>query len=286
VRGAPSRGRGPGLLPGLSEAEHAGPPLRGSCPPARPRRHLPPSPAAPCSGATALHFAAAAKRNATAAVDVLLTAGASPEAVDDMGCMPYERADDPGLRAKLGGPDPRLFEYAGAAAAGGPGGGARGPGSGGGLGAGPAGPLAAAARLRPPPQPRPHLPAHSHITTPPAESNNAEGLRELVMSGAARTVRALDPEGRHAANIAVAACNGTAALELLLELDKGGVGWGLGPGSGGGGKGAGEVAVRPRPSGRDVLVIPATSSAPPPQPSTLTPPPSPHPPQSSPPCLT
>jgi len=29
-------------------------------------------------------------------------------------CMPYERADDPQLRLRLGGPDPRLFEYAGA----------------------------------------------------------------------------------------------------------------------------------------------------------------------------
>jgi hypothetical protein len=46
------------------------------------------------------------------------------------------------------------------------------------------------------------------------------------MSGATRTVRALDPEGRHAANLAIAANNGTGALKLLLELDKGQrVGW-------------------------------------------------------------
>jgi len=36
-------------------------------------------------GATALHFAAAAKRNAAAAVEVLLDGGADPLVVDDMG---------------------------------------------------------------------------------------------------------------------------------------------------------------------------------------------------------
>lgn len=46
-----------------------------------PPLHLPP----PRSGATALHFAAAAKRNAAAVCEVLLAAGADPTAVDDMG---------------------------------------------------------------------------------------------------------------------------------------------------------------------------------------------------------
>lgn len=81
--------------------------------------HLPPPPRSPPplpnSGATALHFGAAAKRNAAAVCDALLAAGADPSAVDRAGCLPYERvADDANLRKRLGGPDPRLFELAAA----------------------------------------------------------------------------------------------------------------------------------------------------------------------------
>lgn len=115
-------------------------------------------------GATPLHFAAAGKRNAAAACELLLAAGADPDIVDEMGCMPYERADDPQLRTRLGGPDQRLFDYAAA--------------------------------------------------------NNTEGLRELLTSGAVRTVRAFDQEGRHALNVAVAQNNGTDAIQLLVEVDK------------------------------------------------------------------
>lgn len=66
------------------------------------------------SGATALHFAAAAKANSAAVCEALLAAGASTEATDRAGCQPYERTDDPALRRRLGGPDPRLFELAAA----------------------------------------------------------------------------------------------------------------------------------------------------------------------------
>ncbi|KAI8470987.1 MAG: ankyrin repeat-containing domain protein [Monoraphidium minutum] len=118
------------------------------------------------AGATALHFAAAAKRNAAAACELLVQAGADPTIEDDMGCMPYERADDPKLRTRLGGPDPRLFEFAAA--------------------------------------------------------NDAEGLRQLLLTGAVKSVRSLDPEGRHALNLAVAANNGTDAIDMLLEADPGG----------------------------------------------------------------
>lgn len=56
-----------------------------------------------------------------------------------------------------------------------------------------------------------------------AAANNAEGLRQLLMSGAVKSVRALDSEGRHALNIAIASNNGTEAIKLLLEVDPGGV---------------------------------------------------------------
>ncbi|GBF91748.1 hypothetical protein Rsub_04052 [Raphidocelis subcapitata] len=117
-------------------------------------------------GATPLHFAAAAKRNAAAAVDALLAAGADPSASDSVGCLPFERADDPAVRIKLGGPDPRLFEFAAA--------------------------------------------------------GDAEGIRGLLTSGAVKSLRASDPDGRHALTLAAGAGEeAAAAVELILEIDPG-----------------------------------------------------------------
>jgi hypothetical protein len=44
---------------------------------------------------------------------LLLQAGARPNIMDSQGHMPYERADDPLVRQLLGGPDQRLFDFAG-----------------------------------------------------------------------------------------------------------------------------------------------------------------------------
>lgn len=68
---------------------------------------------ASCRGQTPLHFAASAKRNALEACKLLLQHGADVGAPDMMGMMPYERAGTPAVRTLLGGPDQRLFDYAG-----------------------------------------------------------------------------------------------------------------------------------------------------------------------------
>lgn len=65
-------------------------------------------------GQTPLHFAASAKRDPLAACKALLDGGADPDAVDAMGRQPYEMAEDDEVRALLGGPDARIFEYAAA----------------------------------------------------------------------------------------------------------------------------------------------------------------------------
>ena len=58
---------------------------------------------------TPLHFAAGAHKNALEACSLLMDLGADPSVPDQQGRLPYEIAQDPTLRAMLGGPDPRLF---------------------------------------------------------------------------------------------------------------------------------------------------------------------------------
>lgn len=66
-----------------------------------------------CRGSTPLHFAAAAKQNPLAVCKLLIAAGADPGQPDFHGYMPYEQAEQPEVRVLLGGPDQRLFDYAG-----------------------------------------------------------------------------------------------------------------------------------------------------------------------------
>ncbi|GFR46743.1 hypothetical protein Agub_g8366 [Astrephomene gubernaculifera] len=63
-------------------------------------------------GSTPLHFAASAKRHARAVCQALMDAGADTEAVDVMGRQPYEMANEEEVRALLGGPDARIFQFA------------------------------------------------------------------------------------------------------------------------------------------------------------------------------
>jgi hypothetical protein len=44
---------------------------------------------------------------------LLLAAGANPQQPDFHGYLPYEQAEQPEVRVLLGGPDQRLFDYAG-----------------------------------------------------------------------------------------------------------------------------------------------------------------------------
>jgi hypothetical protein len=44
---------------------------------------------------------------------VLLAAGANPQQPDFHGYLPYEQAEQLEVRVLLGGPDQRLFDYAG-----------------------------------------------------------------------------------------------------------------------------------------------------------------------------
>lgn len=62
-------------------------------------------------GTTPLHFAAAARKNAKATVEVLLKAGAKTDITDMSGRQAYECALEGDVRALLGGPDPRLFAF-------------------------------------------------------------------------------------------------------------------------------------------------------------------------------
>lgn len=62
-------------------------------------------------GSMPLHFAAGAKENAKEACQALLDAGADPEVADMAGRKPFELAMDDEVRALLGGPDPKLFQY-------------------------------------------------------------------------------------------------------------------------------------------------------------------------------
>lgn len=129
--------------------------------------------------------------------------------------MPYERADDPELRAVLGGPDPRLFELAGVCARRQLGGGAI------------AGRYtdrdcrrhAAYASTRLQAWAAPPSPTLAPLV--PTAANDAAGLKRLVLSGAVPSVRALDPDGRHALNIAVFENKGTDVVQLLLDIDPG-----------------------------------------------------------------
>jgi hypothetical protein len=70
-------------------------------------------PACTCRGSTPLHFAAAAKQNALAVCQLLIASGANPGQPDFHGYLPYEQAEQPEVRVLLGGPDQRLFDYAG-----------------------------------------------------------------------------------------------------------------------------------------------------------------------------
>ncbi|GAB4816711.1 hypothetical protein N2152v2_003757 [Parachlorella kessleri] len=63
-------------------------------------------------GSTPLHFAAAAKRNTVQICKLLLEHGADDGIVDDAGRLPYELANGDDVRALLGGPDPRLYDFA------------------------------------------------------------------------------------------------------------------------------------------------------------------------------
>eukprot|EP00878_Enallax_costatus_P016912 GHUV01017754.1.p1 GENE.GHUV01017754.1~~GHUV01017754.1.p1 ORF type:complete len:411 (+),score=140.65 GHUV01017754.1:1100-2332(+) len=63
-------------------------------------------------GTTPLHFAAAAKKDALGACQLLLARGADPNKQDLFGYLPYEQAEGPGVRVLLGGPDQRLFDHA------------------------------------------------------------------------------------------------------------------------------------------------------------------------------
>jgi len=63
-------------------------------------------------GLTALHFAAAANARAPETCQALVSAGADPYLADTCGSLPYERAETDELRKALGGPDPRLFQFA------------------------------------------------------------------------------------------------------------------------------------------------------------------------------
>ncbi|KAJ9508528.1 hypothetical protein QJQ45_012063 [Haematococcus lacustris] len=62
-------------------------------------------------GSTPLHFAASAKRNCREMCELLLQHGAHTDPVDMAGRVPYEMAASDDLRALLGGPDPRIFDY-------------------------------------------------------------------------------------------------------------------------------------------------------------------------------
>lgn len=77
----------------------------------------PPTPFTPSPtitrGATPLHFAAAAKKNPLAVCQLLIASGAQPGQPDFHGYMPYEQAEQPDVRVLLGGPDQRLFDWAG-----------------------------------------------------------------------------------------------------------------------------------------------------------------------------
>lgn len=64
-------------------------------------------------GSTPLHFAAAAKKDALAVCQLLIASGANPGQPDLHGYLPYEQAEQPEVRVLLGGPDQRLFDYAG-----------------------------------------------------------------------------------------------------------------------------------------------------------------------------
>lgn len=64
-------------------------------------------------GSTPLHFAAAAKKDALAVCQLLISSGANPGQPDLHGYLPYEQAETPEVRVLLGGPDQRLFDYAG-----------------------------------------------------------------------------------------------------------------------------------------------------------------------------
>lgn len=64
-------------------------------------------------GSTPLHFAAAAKKDALAMCQLLITSGANPGQPDFHGYLPYEQAEQPEVRVLLGGPDQRLFDFAG-----------------------------------------------------------------------------------------------------------------------------------------------------------------------------
>jgi len=63
-------------------------------------------------GTTPLHFAAGAKSNALPACRILLSLGADPRIIDMSGRAPYEMASNNTLRGMLGGPDPRIFQFA------------------------------------------------------------------------------------------------------------------------------------------------------------------------------
>jgi hypothetical protein len=49
-----------------------------------------------------------------------------------------------------------------------------------------------------------------------------------VTSGAVKSLRAMDQQGRHALNIAIAQNNGVEALSVILEIDPGQAVWGAG----------------------------------------------------------
>jgi ankyrin repeat protein len=160
-------------------------------------------------GSTPLHFAAAAKRDALAVCTLLLRAGADAGHPDHHGYLPFEQAESPEVRVLLGGPDQRLFDYAGAPGRGGRvcvcvcgergrhththtqirlcvprrGGGAYGP--------------------------RPHLRSSTHQHAPRRHAlNTVSGkvgeLRELLATEAAvPSLKVVDAEGAHVLNLAI-----------------------------------------------------------------------------------